>query len=220
MSPRLRITIACLATLTAARAQDPAAPLKLSILDETLITATRSEASLFDVPYTAHVIGGSDFLGRRHVRTFPDALAETPGVMLQRTGYGQTSPFIRGFTGFRTLALIDGIRLNNAVFREGPNQYWGTMDRYTIDRIEVVKGPSSVLYGSDAIGGTVNAIPRKPPLISWPEDKPAGRRDPRRRPGRRRTPRWSIATPRRKIRTRHAGNFLSRSRRTSASRAG
>ena len=51
--------------------------------------------------------------------------------------------------------MIDGIRVNNSVFRDGPNQYWNTIDHFTIDMLELVKGPSSVLYGSDAIGGTV-----------------------------------------------------------------
>jgi len=63
--------------------------------------------------------------------------------------------------------LIDGIRLNNAVFREGPNQYWNTVDILTIDQLDIVKGPSSVLYGSDAVGGTVNAITRSPEMLQW-----------------------------------------------------
>src|SRR5690606_6848713 len=108
------------------------------------VTASREEETLFDTPYTAHVIPSERFLDERAARTLPDALRETPGVLLQRTSYGQTSPFIRGFTGFRTLFLIDGIRLNNAVFREGPNQYFSTIDLLTVDRLEVVKGPSSV----------------------------------------------------------------------------
>ncbi|MEQ1851118.1 MAG: TonB-dependent receptor [Chthoniobacteraceae bacterium] len=165
---RSPLALACLSILTAARAETPAQSMRRSILDETIVTATRTENPVFATPYTAHVIVRDDFLGRRFVRTLPDALLETPGVMVQRTGYGQASPFIRGFTGFRTLALIDGIRLNNAVFREGPNQYWSTIDLFTVDRLDVVKGPSSVLHGSDAIGGTVNAISRKPPLISRP----------------------------------------------------
>ena len=97
---------------------------------------------------------------RRQIRTIPDAMREMPSVMVQKTGHGQGSPYIRGFTGLRTLFLIDGIRLNNSTFREGPNQYWNTVDPFSVHRLELVKGPSSVLYGSDAIGGTVNAISR------------------------------------------------------------
>lgn len=70
----------------------------------------------------------------------------------------QGSPYLRGFTGFRTLMLIDGIRLNNSTFRDGPNQYWNTVDSLALERLELVCGPSSVLYSSDAIGGTVNAL--------------------------------------------------------------
>ena len=91
-------------------------------------------------------------------RTLSDLFLETPGVMVQKTTVGQPSPYIRGFTGFRTLLLVDGIRINNSVFREGPNQYWNTVDLFSLERVEIVKGPGSVLYGSDAIGGTVNAL--------------------------------------------------------------
>ena len=132
------------------------------LLEATVVTATRSDSTIFDSPYTTHSVSRADFLDRRQVRDLAEALRETPGVLLQRTAPGQASPFIRGFTGFRTLVLIDGIRLNNAVFREGPNQYFATIDPLTVDRIEVLKGPSSVLYGSDAIGGTVNLLTRNP----------------------------------------------------------
>ncbi|MCI0541529.1 MAG: TonB-dependent receptor [Verrucomicrobiales bacterium] len=126
-------------------------------LPNVLVTATQQESDPFNVPYIAEVRGASE-LDRRMPRTLPEALREMPSVMIQKTSHGQGSPFIRGFTGFRTLFLIDGIRLNNSTFREGPNQYWNTVDPYSIQRLEVVKGPSSVLYGSDAIGGTVNAL--------------------------------------------------------------
>ena len=152
---------------------DTPRPLETTILDEITVTATSTEDTVFKVPYTAHVVGSERFRDQRMVRTLPDALSEIPGVMIQRTGLGQASPFIRGFTGFRTLMLIDGIRLNNAVFREGPNQYWSTIDPLMVDRLDVVKGPSSVLYGSDAIGGTVNALTRGPEMLPWPE--PAGK---------------------------------------------
>lgn len=141
-------------------AEDDAGEVPVGLLDEVVVTARRSEAEVFDVPYTADVIDGEAASDRKAARNLPDALREVPGVMVQKTSTGQASPYIRGFTGFRTLLLIDGIRLNNAVFRDGPNQYWNTVDILTVDRLEVVKGPSSVLHGSDAIGGTVNAITR------------------------------------------------------------
>ncbi|MGD2063919.1 MAG: TonB-dependent receptor plug domain-containing protein, partial [Nitrospirota bacterium] len=130
------------------------------VLADVVITATRNEAATFDVPATVEVLDAADLQQRRLARTVPEALREVPGVMVQKTAHGQGSPYIRGFTGFRTLFLIDGIRLNNSVFRDGPNQYWNTVDPLTIGRLEVVKGGGSVLYGSDAIGGTVHAVTR------------------------------------------------------------
>jgi len=129
--------------------------------DPIVITATRREQPLFDVPASANVVSEEDIFEASY-RTLPEALRDVPSVMVQKTAHGQGSPFIRGFTGFRTLLLIDGIRLNNSVFRDGPNQYWNTVDPHSIERLEVIKGPSSVLYGSDAIGGTVNAITKGP----------------------------------------------------------
>jgi hemoglobin/transferrin/lactoferrin receptor protein len=129
-------------------------------LDEIIVTASRRSENVFSVPYAVAVLGMRELQEYRQVRTLPDALRELAGVMVQKTGHGQGSPYIRGFTGLRTLFLIDGIRLNNSTFREGPNQYWNTVDPFSIYRLELVKGPSLVLYGSDAIGGAVNAINR------------------------------------------------------------
>ncbi len=131
-------------------------------LPDVLVTASRKEKSTLDLPYATDSFTGGDITGRRLARTTPEILREVPGVMVQKTGPAQASPYIRGFTGYRTLFLIDGVRLNNATFREGPNQYWGTVDPFVIDDFEIVKGPSSVLYGSDAIGGTVNALTASP----------------------------------------------------------
>jgi hemoglobin/transferrin/lactoferrin receptor protein len=117
----------------------------------------------FESPQSVDVVTSSDIDGRRLSRTTPEALKETPGVSVQKTGPAQGSPFIRGFTGFRNVMLVDGVRLNNSIFREGPNQYWATVDSFMVDRLEVVRGPSSVLYGSDSIGGTVLAFTKEPP---------------------------------------------------------
>ncbi len=128
---------------------------------ELVVTATRSAGKRFDSPATSLAIP-AETIETRGYRTTPQILSGTPGVMVQETAPGQGSPYIRGFTGFQNLFLIDGIRLNNSVFRPGPNQYWNTVDPLTFERLEVVKGPSSVLYGSDAIGGTVQAITKNP----------------------------------------------------------
>ncbi|MGD2019286.1 MAG: TonB-dependent receptor plug domain-containing protein, partial [Planctomycetota bacterium] len=136
-------------------------------LDTLVVTPSRREQAMLDVPYSV------DFVPRQRLeqaRSLPQALRDVPGVLVQETGPAQGSPYIRGFTGFRTLTLIDGVRLNNSVFRDGPNQYAGTIDPFSLAGIEVVKGPSSVLYGSDAIGGTVNVLTKDPEI--W--DRPLG----------------------------------------------
>lgn len=131
------------------------------LAEKVVVTATREEEPALDVPYGTAQVDAKE-VERRSYRSTPQVLRNTPGVMVQETSPGQGSPFLRGFTGFRTLFLIDGIRLNNSTFREGPNQYWATVDPLSVARFDVVMGPSSVLYGSDAIGGTVQAFTKTP----------------------------------------------------------
>jgi outer membrane receptor protein involved in Fe transport len=97
-------------------------------------------------------------------RSAPDALRYEPGVFVQQTAAGQGSAFIRGRTGQQTVLLFDGIRLNNSLYRQGPNQYFFTLDQATIRAIDIVRGSSSVRYGSDAIGGVIDALPLEAPV--------------------------------------------------------
>ena len=127
-------------------------------LEQIVVTATRLPMRAFEVPAMIHSRSAEQVQQLYQSRTLPEALGEVPGVMVQKTANGQGSPFIRGFTGFRNVLLIDGIRLNNSAFREGPNQYWNTVDTYSIRRFEVLKGTAAVPYGSDAIGGVVNVV--------------------------------------------------------------
>lgn len=145
------------------------APAPIAPITEIVVTALRVEKSVQSVPYTTYRLSGTNAQVREASRTTPDLLKGTPSVMVQKTSYGQGSPILRGFTGFRTLFLVDGIRLNNSVFRDGPNQYWNSVDSFSISDLELVLGPSSVLYGSDAVGGTVNALsPRIPDFTGSP----------------------------------------------------
>lgn len=88
-------------------------------------------------------------------RSIPEFLMGVSGVFVQKTNHGGGSAFLRGLTGNQTLLILDGVRINNATFRYGPNQYLNTIDLYSIQQIDVYKGTGSVEYGSDAIGGTI-----------------------------------------------------------------
>lgn len=156
-----RFLVCCAAGLCAvsACAEDAAPDV---VLPEVVVTPSRASRDIQSEPSTTYRIGG-DATVAHGVRTTPDALQGMPSVMVQKTAYGQGSPFLRGFTGFRTLCLVEGIRLNNSVFRDGPNQYWNTVDPLSVEDYELVMGPGSVLYGSDAIGGILNALTVEPP---------------------------------------------------------
>lgn len=129
-----------------------------------LSTPSRVLRTEFESPYVVENLTSVDLI-ERSVRSVPEAFEQTPGVLVQKTAHGQGSPFIRGFTAYHNLFLIDGIRLNNSVFRSGPNQYWNTVDSQGLRKIELVKSQGAVLYGSDAVGGTVQALTRRPVYI-------------------------------------------------------
>ncbi len=127
----------------------------VAVAETVVVTGAARRAEIFDAPYTVNVVSRAQ-LARKLVRTLPEALTETPGVLVQKTAHGQGSPFLRGFTGYRTLTLIDGVRYNNSVYRDGPNEYFSLIDFNAIERLELLSGPAAVLYGSDAVGGTLN----------------------------------------------------------------
>jgi len=119
----------------------------------------RGSKSLFNTP-AAGSVRSREQIQRRQALNMFDALRQEVGVLMQSTGAGQASPFVRGLTGQQVLILIDGIRLNNSTFRFGPNQYFNTIDPGSVQQIEVLRGQGSVLWGSDAIGGAINIVTR------------------------------------------------------------
>ncbi|MEM6475239.1 MAG: TonB-dependent receptor [Pseudomonadota bacterium] len=127
--------------------------------DRIIITGTRSKEALDDQPYAISVVDQTQ-IERELPRTVPEALTQLPGVLIQKTASGHGSPYIRGFTGNRTLLVIDGVRYNNATFRDGANEYFAQIDTFTLDQIELIAGPASALYGSEAVGGVLNLITR------------------------------------------------------------
>ena len=103
-------------------------------------------------------------LDERMPRSAPDALRYEAGVHVQQTSSAQGSPFVRGRTGQQTVLLYDGVRLNTSTYRQGPNQYFFTVDPRTVQSIEVIRGGSSTEYGSDALGGVIEVRPLEPAL--------------------------------------------------------
>jgi len=102
----------------------------------------------------------------RPYQLLPQILREEPGILVQQTTSAQASPVIRGFTGQSNVYLIDGVRFNQSSWRTGPSQYLALVNAGSVDRLEVVRGPGSVQYGSDALGGTVNVLPARPSLTT------------------------------------------------------
>ena len=138
----------------------PAASAYRQTLSELVVTAQRSATPRFRTPQAIEVLHEKP-MRVRQPRTASEALALVPGVFVQKTNHGGGSPFLRGLTGNQTLLLVDGIRLSNATFRYGPNQYFNTIDLFAIEKIEVLRGSGSVQYGSDALGGTIQAFSRE-----------------------------------------------------------
>jgi outer membrane receptor protein involved in Fe transport len=108
----------------------------------------------------------ADTLSERSPQVLTDAFREVPNVHVQATTVGQGSPYIRGLTGSAVLNLVDGMRLNHAIYRSSPNPYLALVDPHIARRIEIVRGPASVLYGSDAMGGVIQVLTRKPEFDS------------------------------------------------------
>ena len=132
---------------------------QITLLDEVVVTATRLEERRFDVPTSVELIPLED-LNRSNPATAAQPLAEIPGVSLSSAGYWSSIPIIRGLGGNRVLVLIDGDRENNLWAGRSPITPF--IDIGNVERIEVVKGPASVLYGTDALGGVVNVISKQP----------------------------------------------------------
>ena len=125
------------------------------------VTPTRTGQEEFTVPLSISVTSSETF-SQRGFSTTAELLRGEPGVLVQKTTHGHGSPILRGLLGKYVLLLYDGIRLNKPTFRFGANQYLNTVDFETLGSVEVVRGPSSVMFGSDAVGGVINLVPAVP----------------------------------------------------------
>ena len=131
-----------------------------TLLPETVVTATRTQTPSEEVGSSISVITGAE-LERRQITFVSDGLRYIPGVAVNRTsGFGSSTDVrIRGAEANQTLVLIDGVKVNDPALSSQFN--FGNLLTSDVERIEVLRGPQSVLYGSDAVGGVVNIITKR-----------------------------------------------------------
>lgn len=130
-------------------------------LDEVVISASRWEQNLSEVPNKVVTLD-PEAIEFENPQTAADALEQTNQVFVQKSQLGGGSPMIRGFAANSVLIVVDGVRMNNAIYRGGNLQNVISLDSYSMAGMEVIFGPGSVIYGSDALGGVMDFHTKRP----------------------------------------------------------
>ena len=143
-------------------------------LDQVVITSSRWNQSQRDVPAKITTITPKA-VALQNPQTAADLLAASGDVYIQKSQQGGGSPMIRGFSTNRVLLTVDGVRMNTAIFRSGNVQNVISLDPFAIERTEVLFGPGSVIYGSDAIGGVMSFSTLTPTLSATNEPVVSGK---------------------------------------------
>ncbi|MCJ7591866.1 MAG: TonB-dependent receptor [Woeseiaceae bacterium] len=161
------LTCALLSTIASPSLASTAA----SDIDEVIVTASRRPAASADISSALSLVTRDDVLQEKLTT---DAISQSIGVSLQQTTPGQGSAVIRGLKGSALLHLVDGMPLSNALFRSAPTPYLALVPTTAVERIEIIRGTSASLYGSQAVGGVIEVVSREP---NFATDKTALRRD-------------------------------------------
>ncbi|RIV18637.1 TonB-dependent receptor [Fibrisoma montanum] len=134
-------------------------------LDQVVVTANRWNQLSRDVPNKITTISAKD-VQFQNPQTAADLLGISGDVFIQKSQQGGGSPMIRGFATNRLLLMVDGVRMNTAIFRSGNVQNVLSLDPFAIANTEVLFGPGSVMYGSDAIAGVMSFFTLTPKLAT------------------------------------------------------
>ncbi len=133
-------------------------------LSEIVISATKFPEYINFVAQHIKTLKGNDAVIFQN--NTADALINSGSVFVQKSQQGGGSPVIRGFEASRVLLMVDGVRMNNAIYRAGHLQNIISIDNMVLDKTEILYGPSSTIYGSDALGGVVCMYTKKPLLAA------------------------------------------------------
>ncbi len=124
-------------------------------MDEVVLSVSKWEQKLNEVPNKIVKLNKYDIL-RNNPQTAADLLGQSGAVFIQKSQLGGGSPMIRGFATNRVLLVVDGVRMNNAIYRSGNMQNVISIDALSTEAAEIIFGPGSLIYGSDAIGGVMD----------------------------------------------------------------
>ncbi|PHQ57221.1 MAG: TonB-dependent receptor [Lutibacter sp.] len=141
---------------------------KAEQLNEIVLSASKGKESRRRIAEQIAIISKEE-IKRLAPQTTADLLANLPGIKVQKTQFGGGSPVLRGMEANRVLLVVDGVRMNNAIYRTGHLQNSITISPNIIDRTEVIFGPSSVIYGSDALGGVIHYYTKTPKISNTKE---------------------------------------------------
>ncbi|WP_084607817.1 TonB-dependent receptor plug domain-containing protein [Prevotella dentasini] len=158
-----RTLVLCTALLatTAMVANNEQADTAAVRLDEVVVSASKWRQNISEQPKRISVITPGESLFQ-NPQTAADLLELSGQVYVQKSQLGGGSPMIRGFATNRLLYSVDGIRMNTAIFRSGNLQNVISLDPFAMERTEVLFGPGSVIYGSDAMGGVMSFTTKNP----------------------------------------------------------
>ncbi|MFA5970951.1 MAG: TonB-dependent receptor [Lentimicrobiaceae bacterium] len=132
-------------------------------LQEVVLSANKTEEKYRDLPVRIDIIPARQ-IQFSNSQTTADLLQQNGTVYIQQSQLGGGSAVLRGMETNRILMVVDGVRMNNAIYRAGHIQNVITIDPNILSRVEVVHGPGSVIYGSDAMGGVMHFYTRNPVL--------------------------------------------------------
>jgi len=137
-------------------------------LEEVFVSASKRRQDLSEIPQRITHIGEGE-IAFNNPQTSADLLQSSGKVFMQKSQLGGGSPMIRGFAANSVLIAVDGIRMNNAIFRSGNLQNVISVDANALENTEVLFGPGSVIYGSDALGGVMN-FQTLDPMLSFSDE--------------------------------------------------
>ncbi|WP_417799258.1 TonB-dependent receptor [Tenacibaculum sp.] len=132
-------------------------------LDEVVVSVFKNREKTNRIAEQIAVVSSKE-IEKLSPQTSADLLASVPGIKVQKSQFGGGSPVLRGMESNRVLLVVDGVRMNNAIYRKGHLQNSITVAPNLLERTEVVFGPSSVIYGSDALGGVIHYYTKTPKL--------------------------------------------------------